>query len=180
VEQAHPSATADTKMYKGVSYTYNKEVNAWRCLWWFVIHWRGARGYIKVVDTRYLRGAVAIVIHGEPVRSLAPFLARWHTGVLVRGLRWSKVSPDHILNESALRSEGPLSTVVLLALSKLKESKEGGRQEKEKTRTWGAGKVAVMYLALSCPMLRHGWLSPTLHFVTASRCRVRRVRDLVR
>lgn len=161
---------------------YSKEVNAWRCLWWFVIHWRGARGYIKVVDTRprYLRGAVAIVIHGEPVRSFAPFLARWHTDVLVRGSRWSKVSPDHILNESALRSEGSVSTVVLLALSKLKESKEGGRQEKEKARTWGAGKVVVMYLALSCPMPRHVRLGPTLRFVTASRRRVRRVRDLVR
>lgn len=53
--------------------------------------------------------------------------------MLVPGPRWSKVSPDHILNESALRFEGPLSTVVLLALSKLKESKEDGGQEKERT-----------------------------------------------
>jgi len=170
------------KTYRGVSYTYSKKVNVWRYLWWFVIHWRGARSYIKVVDTRpwYLRGAVAIVIHGEPVRSLAPFLARWHTGVLVHGSRWSKVSPDHILNESALRSEDLLSMVMLLALSKLKESKEGSRQEKEKARTWGAGKVAVMYLALSCPMPHHGRLGSTLRFVTALRCCVRRVRDLVR
>lgn len=92
--------------------------------------------------------------------------------MLVPGSRWSKVSPDHILNESALRSEGPLSTVVLLALSKRKESKEGGRREKEKERTRGAGKVAVMYLALSCPMPRHGRLGPTLRFVTASRVAV--------
>ena len=40
------------------------------------------------------------------------------------------VSPDHILNESALRYEGPLSTVVLLALSK-------------------PNQAVVMYLALS-------------------------------
>lgn len=98
--------------------------------------------------------------------------------MLVPGLRWSKVSPDHILNESALRSKDPLSTVVLLALSKSKESKEDRGQEKEKT--CGVGKVAVMYLALSCPMPRHGRLGPTLRFVTASRSRVRRVQDLVR
>jgi len=52
----------------------------------------------------------------------------------VPGLRWSKVSPDHILNESVLRSEGPLSTAVLLALSKAKESggadATGGERER--------------------------------------------------
>lgn len=35
------------------------------------------------------------------------------------------------------------------------------------------GKVAVMYLALSCPVSCHGRLGPTLRFVTASRGRVR-------
>lgn len=72
--------------------------------------------------------------------------------------RWSKVSPDHILNESVLRSEDPLSTAVLLALSKTKPKGsqrekeggggEGGRKERERSRSaWP--KVAVMYLALS-------------------------------
>lgn len=42
--------------------------------------------------------------------------------------RWSKVSPDHILNESVLRSEDPLSTAVLLALSKTKP--KGSQREK--------------------------------------------------
>lgn len=89
-----------------------------------------------MVDTRpwYLRGAVAIVIHCRPVCSFAPFSVRGDTGVLVPGSRWSKVSPDHILNESALRSEGLLSMAVLLALSKPKESKGGDGREEERKR----------------------------------------------
>jgi hypothetical protein len=66
---------------------------------------------------------------------------------LVPGLRWSKVSPDHILNESVLRSEGPLSTAVLLALSKPKESREeltrpAEKETDESESCWGGRDVS--------------------------------------
>lgn len=48
---------------------------------------------------------------------------------------------------------------------------EGGGREREAEEC--PGKVAVMYLALSCPVSCHGRLGPTLRFVTASRGRVR-------
>ena len=59
--------------------------------------------------------------------------------------RWSKVSPDHILNESVLRSEDPLSTAVLLALSKTKPKgsqrekgwREGGKKEEREAEALG-------------------------------------------
>lgn len=94
---------------------------------------------------RYLRGAVAIVILAgtTPVCSFASFsnsnkvsLSLFLPRCWCPCPRWSKVSPDHILNESVLRSEDPLSTAVLLALSKTKpkgsqREKGGGRKAKE-------------------------------------------------
>lgn len=85
---------------------------------------------------RYLRGAVAIVILTRDDSRCVPFSNSEYVPLLLSLFlfrcwcpRWSKVSPDHILNESVLRSEDPLSTAVLLALSKTEP--KGSQREKE-------------------------------------------------
>lgn len=89
-------------------------------------------------------------------RSPSPMLSG--AGVGASCPRCKKVSPDHILNESVLRSEDPLSTAVLLALSKTepkgsqREKGVGGEEcgeRRGKERRPSGGKVDVMYLALS-------------------------------
>lgn len=124
--QAHPSATANTgRTYRGVRlHTYSKEVDAVYGGSLYTDEMREVilRWWIRD-QTISKRGSSRRNSRGTSARLSRLFLVEVTLLLVLVYLvvsRWSKVSPDHILNESALRSEDPLSTVLLLALSERK------------------------------------------------------------
>lgn len=121
--QAHPSATANTeRTYRGVRlHTCSKEVDAVYggslytdemreviLRWWIRDQTISKRGS-SCRNSRGTSARLSRLFLGEVTLLFVLVYLVVRVG--------SKVSPDHILNESALRSEGPLSTVLLLALS---------------------------------------------------------------